>query len=285
MKNTNIINYDENEYNKYALIKPPEFKEDDQKFTRVIVDSRSRDVNLFPLPNNYEIVLEDDINDLISAELVYMDMPFTNYLINNFFNKINIIINNIIYTVILTNGDYDDNAFLTEFQTQLDTVIGSGLITISYITKTDSYSFTSNNPFLFKFTNYTNTLAMLLGFNKNLDYVASGTGPYTLNSPFKRNFNYNNYIIMEIKQFNVLKSTDTFLDDSFAIISQKFADKNICDQKYVKYFSPPIPRLIKICIKLCDKFGNPYDFQNQDHHFEILFTSCKQKRKYKNIFT
>lgn len=282
-----ITNFDDNDYQRYALIKPPsDYKGDNEKYTRIIIDSKNRDINLFPNPNSYELNFDDEFIDLISAQLIYMNMPFTNYLINKYFNTLNITYNNINYTVILTNGNYADDKFLLHVQAQLDSVIGSGLITISYITATDSYSFTANSAsFSFNFIGHVNNLAMLLGFNNNKNYTASGSGPYVLTAPYRRNFNYNNYIIMDIEQFDILKSPDKDLNKSFAIIPQNYINLNLYDNaNYIKKFSPPIPRLTKLYVKIYDRFGNPYDFQNQDHHFELLLSSYKQKRKYTNIF-
>jgi hypothetical protein len=52
----------------------------------------------------------------------------------------------------------------------------------------------------------------------------------------------------------------------------------------IKIFSPPIPRLTKLVITFLDRYGNPYDFCNMEHRFEILVKSHKQARKYCHIF-
>ena len=58
----NITNKD---YQKYGIIKPPT-DTNEKKITRIIIDSSSRDKNLFPNPNNYQIEFEDDINDIVN---------------------------------------------------------------------------------------------------------------------------------------------------------------------------------------------------------------------------
>ena len=47
---------------------------------------------------------------------------------------------------------------------------------------------------------------------------------------------------------------------------------------------PVRSRLSKLRIKIMDRYGNPYALNNLDHHFELIFESFKQKRKYQNIF-
>ena len=91
---------------------------------------------------------------------------------------------------------------------------------------------------------------------------------------------------MSIEQFDLLKSIDRDLNKSFAMIPKMYQNLSIADSaKYKKNFSPPIPKLAKLRIKFFDRFGNPYDFQNVDHRFELLITSAKQRRKYGNIFS
>lgn len=281
-----ITNFEDQDYAKYSVIKPPtEYFNDNKKITRVVVDSRVRNASLFPYPNDYEVTFEDDITDVVSAQLIYVDIPFTSYLINKYFNKFIVSINSVDHTITIDTGDYTDATFLTELQAQLDSVLGSGIVTVTYNTKTDTYTFTSAAPFTLKFNGQTNTLAMLLGFSRYKDYTATGSGPYVVQGEFRRNFNFNNYIIMDIDQFDLLKSVDRDLNKSFAMIPRNYDALNLSDNpSYIKYFSPAIPKMTKLRVHFYDRFGNPYDFQNADHRFEIELTSFKQRRKYASIF-
>lgn len=277
----------DDEYNKYSVIKPPdEFFGDYEKYTRVVIDSRIRDQNLYPNANNYEIPFDDDINDVITAELIYIDIPFTVYLINQYFNKLFINYNGSDYIITIDTGDYDYSTLQVQIQNKLDTILGTNAIIIAYNPKLDSYTFTSTHPFTFNFQNQINTIGTIIGFKINKNYIASGTGPYTLNSEFRRNFEYNNYIIMDIDQFDLLKSIDRDLNKTFAVIPKNYDVLSLSDNpKYIKKFSPPIGRMTKIRIHLYDRFGNEYDCQNKDHRFELLLKSHKQRRKYGNIFS
>lgn len=284
-----ITNFNDDDYVKYSLIKPPEeFSKDNLKYNRLVIDSRIRDINLYPNPNNYVINFDDDITDITTAKLIYIQIPtpFTNYIVNQYFNTIAIVYNGVIYTITLVNGDYTISTLMIQLQSAFDIVLGSNAIIVSLNTNQNTYTFTSSLPFTFNFQNKTNHIATLLGFNPNINYTALHPLSYVLTSPYKINLTYNNYIIMNIDQFDILKSLNSNLDRSFAVISPQYNTLNIIDNpSYIKYFSPPIPKLSKLHIYFTDFFGNPYDFQNQDHHFEIVLTSFKQRRKYGNIFS
>lgn len=273
------------DYEKYAIIKPPN-NIDEEKTTRIIIDSSSRDKNLFPNPNNYQIDFEDDINDIIKAKLIYFDSPDTSYLINNNFNIITIILSSTEYIIELSSGNYSVSELNTEIQNKLNTALGSGIITVSYNTIKDKYIFTSSsNTFIIKFLNVTNNVSTLLGFeNKNYNSTLI-SGLNTIEAPYRKNFEYNNYIVMYIDQFDLLKSINSNLNKSFAVIPKQYNILKLNDDiDYVKNFNPYIPKLTKLRVKFYDKYGNPYDFQNMDHRFEIELKSFKQSRKYNDIF-
>jgi hypothetical protein len=102
-----------------------------------------------------------------------------------------------------------------------------------------------------------------------------------IKSAFRKNFDFNNYAVMFIDQFEVNKNLNNPLNKSFAIIANDYNSLNIADEaNIVKNFAPPINKITKMKISFYDRYGNPYDFQNIDHRFEILFKSHKQRRKY-----
>lgn len=275
------------DYKKYSIIKPPSLNiKDDKKIDRVIIDSKVRNKTLFPNQNNYEIEFEDDINDIVSIKMIYFDCPLSSYLINNFFNSFIVNISGIDYTIVLSTGNYTEAELFAEMQSKINTVIGPGIITTSYNSITDHFIFTSSGAFTIKFLNITNNISMILGFqNKNYTSSLSG-GNQVVESVYRKNFNYNNYIVMNIDQFDLLKSINSTLNRSFAVIPKQYQAMNVTDfPNYIKYFNPPIPRLSKLRIKFYDSYNNPYDFQNMDHRFELEVTSFKQGRKYNDIFT
>lgn len=276
----------EEDFYKKAVIKFPEdYVDEETKYTRVVVDSRVRNKNLFPNPNSYEIPFEDDINDVKTAKLIYMDIPMSLYLINENFNTIYFNINSISYMATIPTGNYNATELASEMQTQMNAITTSASVatsfTVTYNTRLDKFTFSSTLlAFSLLFANNPRNLASLLGFS---DIKAQYTSDINrdITSEFRINLNYNNYIIMDIEQFDMLKSIDRDLNKSFAMIPSSSTNLNIIDElNIIKHFSPSIPRLNKLRVRLYDRFGNPYDCQNMDHRFEITFTSFKQKRKY-----
>lgn len=278
----------EEDYYQHALIKPPKddtFADNSSKYTRIVIDSRVRNKTLFPKQNDYEIPFEDDINDCYSAKLLYIDLPFPMYLINSNFNKLYFKVGATSYTATIAQGDYSAPADLATAMTTAMNAALPSTFQVTYNSNLDNFKFNANTAFTLVFSNVSNPLNQLLGFSdKDYTSVADPSTPAYANlvaSEFRKNYEYNNYIIMDIDQFDLLKSIDRDLNKSFAIIPKNYSTLNICDEFAIeKFFSPPIARMTKLRVRFYDRFGNPYDFQNMDHRFEILVTSFKQRRKY-----
>lgn len=274
-----------------AVILPPESKPDFEvykRFTRVVIDSKDRDTDLFPNTNAYEITLDDDIEDVLQVQLLNIDIPLSTYLVNNHFRTFLVSTSNAIqYTeVTLDIGNYSDTELAIELEKALNTAFSGDTFRVEYVKKTDNFLIKSTHQFSVQFQN---ALALLLGFQESVIYMSQSTGvaPWTntIQSPNRSNFKYNNYAVMTIDQFDINKSNNNTLNKSFAIIMNNYSSMNISDDpQIVKRFSPPLSRLTKLRIKFYDRFGNPYDFNGLDHRFELLFESFKQKRKYQNIF-
>lgn len=278
------------EYVNHAIIKPPDNfpnLETNKRNTRFVVDSRNRDIKLFPSPAQYEIIFDDDIDDVLSAKLVCADIPFSTYLINMYFNTLYMTMNGTSYKVVLDRGDYTPQQLAAAIENAINNLVTADDFTVTYTSSTDKFSIAAKYEFSINF-DVPNSLCYLLGFSKKLYTSATvGTLPYThvLSADFRRNFNYCNYIVMSLEQFDANKSVYNLLSKSFAIIPRKYTDLNISDKsQIIKNFSPSIPRLNKLRVKFYDPYGNLYDFQNHDHRYEIVFTSFKQKRRYQQIF-
>lgn len=288
MKNHEILGaITQEELDKHAIIQPPkEFKYfgNETKYTRVVIDSMYRDKALYPSPNDYYYVFDDDINDVMTARLIVADIPFNDYVINTHFNKLYLQVNGGPETIVqLIQGIYDKPGLAAHIQTQLNTTFGANVFEVQYSSTTDKYTFTANTPFTVNFEGRNSTsLHALLGFAAN-NY--STTANTALTAPFRCNFSHNNYIIMCIDQFDNNKSNTKPHNKSFAILTDKITNISFEDDpNIIKAFNPPIPRLPRIHVTFFDRYGNPYDFNNKEHRFEILFTGHKQRRKYHSIF-
>lgn len=277
---------EQDEYIHNAIIPPPQNMEMDTRYTRIIFDSKDRDTSLYPEPNRYEVRFDDDIDDVVSAQLVSVDAPLSSYMINKYFNTFTLTISGTSYDVMLDQGDYEPAAFAAMVRAKMDAINNS--FEVEYVTATDNFIFKGSVAFSISFPQ-ANSLHQVFGFKK-AEYVSSATGsapyPFIVRSEYRRNFGFNNYMVMNIESFDVNKSNGNVLHRTFAVITKNYWDINFSDDpKIIKTFTPPIPRLARVKVTFVDRFGNPYDFQNYDHRIELLFASYKQKRKYQNIFT
>lgn len=295
MQSDYITSIHKDDFFKNAVIEPPKeylFYENNKKYTRIVIDSKDRNTELFPSPNDYEIVLDDDINDVVSVQLVSADVPFSSYMINDVFNTIHVIVGGVTYAVTLITGDYTVPSELgAHIQARLNDVTASTNFTVDYDTVKDNFKFRSKVAFTLSFAGRSNPLSMLLGFIKQ-DYVSSvdsgAPDAYdnVVKAPFRKDFAFNRYVYLVIEQFELNKGNAKPINKSFAALTKQYTSLAMNDHpKIVKYFSPTIPRLSKLRIYFYDRFGNKYDFQNQDHRLELQFTSFKQLGKYQNIFS
>lgn len=269
------------ELDRHAIIKPPEVPFVDTRYTRLVIDSMNRDTSLYPNPNDYYFVFDDDINDVVSAKLVSIDIQFSTYTINMHFNTLWVTVGAGSETAVaLTQGIYDETGLATMLQNALVTAFPSAGFTVNYGSRLDKYTFSANTSFSMNFKGKSNSIDQLLGFAKKI-YSSSGD---SIIAPFRCNFGYNNYIIMCIDQFDNNKSNSKPLNKSFAVFSKDYNLSVGDEPNIIKKFSPPLARLAKLHLTFFDRFGNLYDFQNMDHRIELLMQSFKQRGKYNNIF-
>jgi hypothetical protein len=273
-----------------AIIPPPEQKgiEKDVKHTRVVFDSKDRDVTLFPDQNAYDVRFDDDIDDVLGVRLLSMDVPLVAYMINTYFDRFTLVFGSSTYEVVLDQGDFEAPAFATMVTAKMQQSTGAAANTflMEYNAVKDNFIFKAKAPFSIDFPQK-NSLHYAFGMKKQL-YVSateSGTFGHAIRAEFRKNFKFNNYAILSIDGFDLNHSNGDTLHRTFAVVVPNYSNMNFGDApKLIKRFTPPIPRLAKISIRFTDRFGNPYDFQNMDHRIELDFESYKQKRKYQNIF-
>jgi hypothetical protein len=291
MQNDYITTINQQDFLSKAVIEPPKeflYYENNKKYTRIVIDSKDRNQVQYQNPNDYTIVFDDDINDVVSAQLISADVPFTTYLINENFKNLYITISGTTSEITLTTGDYTASTLASHIQDKLN-ALSSNNFSVSYDSVKDNFRFRSKVAFSLVFDGITNSLNSLLGFKQDT-YTSSVSSEIdafvnVIQSPYRKNFDYNKYIYLVIDQFDLNKGNAKPINKSYAALTEQYTQLSINDKpKIVKYFSPTIPRLSKLRITFFDRYGNKYDFQNQDHRLEFLFTSFKQKSKYQNIF-
>jgi hypothetical protein len=245
-----------------SIIKPPTDTIKDQKTINIVIDSRLRDKTIYENPNKYSIDLYTDLNNVTSARMIYIDVPFSAYMINT--NCDSFYINDVL--IALDHGNYTESEFVDMIQTKLNAAVGIPSITLSYSSIQDKFAFEGSTSFTVRFANH---LMEIMGFKTNMNNSVSNK----VVAPFRKNFAGDNYIILHIEQFDVLKNAENILNGAFALVPKTMTLMSYVSTNFqcIKTFNPPIARLARLSVSLFDKYGNPYDFQNQDHRFEIIF--------------
>ena len=131
-----------------AIIEPPDVKEFSKKKYIYVIDSRSRNTNIWSDPSSYEINLDEHMSDVQSLELLNIDVPFVKYLINDYNNKF-YINNDDTNPFVLDIGDYTGEELAAEITTKFrsryyDNHHNQDNLTCSFdSTKTKKFSFWS----------------------------------------------------------------------------------------------------------------------------------------------
>ena len=258
------------DYSQSSIIKPP-FKqatnnEVGKQYTRMIIDSRDRDMKVFPSPNKYTYNFDQDIDEITSAEIIIMDIPLSGYIINENNNKLKV--NSTIVTIPI--GNYDGSTLAIVLTNIISNVCTGAIVT--YNTIQDKLQF--DGIYILDFIK-TPAIAKLLGFLSE-EYTCPCQSIYRID------LNVNKYIIMNIEQFNINVSSNSVIDRTTALIHAKPLSVNyvtFSNMYLKKFFNPPV-KLNKLRFTFMDYYGNLYDFQNQDHRIEILFESRKNLSRY-----
>jgi hypothetical protein len=269
-----------------AVIKPPETDYEETRYTRVVIDSKDRDISVHPTPSAYNISLQDEIEDVVAAQLIACNIPLSGYMVTSNHNSFGVTISPgaTVYTVTLDDGDYTGAELATELAAKINVAVGGGSnFSVSYAAKTGKFLFThaSANFSLIFNTDNANSLARVLGFKPA---TTAASAARTLLSPARANLDYFKYVVMYIDQFSNNQGSSSVLAKSFAVIYDNTNRQNDNDiTTIVKKFTPPLSRLTRLLISFYDRDGKMYDFNGVDHTFEILFKSYKQKRKYNSM--
>ena len=279
--------HDPSLYYHNALIKPPAAQS--KRVLRVVVDSRERNISMFPNPNQYEINVIEDIQNVETLSLVSAEFPFDAYTVGINSNTLVLAYDDALLKITVDYGNYTAADLATELQNTLNTVVGVDDFVVTYNTKKDNFVFRCKNPFGLVFTGnqfkhpYNSTfdfapieksIGKVIGFGiKNYRSVPQSTNDAfinVINSEFKKDFSGTDYIVLKIDSFDLNKSTADSIQNSFAIITKTIRGNPYAMEFINKQFKPFLGKLTKIKVSLVDYNNVPYDFQNKDHRFELL---------------
>ena len=283
MYSSNKMNYNnviptDFDYGSSHIIKPPEVKKEREiKYTKIVIDSRDRDIQKYPNQNNYVVELQTEIDEVISGEILLLDVPFSSYLINK--NNDTIVVK--LESLKIVHGNYSKDEFAKILQDTFNTNSVGDIYAVNYVKAQDNYEIV--------LTNYTSSeffiivksyLAKIIGFKEDKVYTSSNGG--FLLSEFRSRFDVNKYIILTVDYMSINNSIDSNVHKSTAIIYENELQINTkaLTTPIKKYFNPIVPRMQHVRIRLTDYYGNPYDFQNYDHRIDIMYESRKHSMKY-----
>ena len=197
--------FDEETFFQNAVIKPPTKIDDNKRYTRIVVDSKDRDMTIYAEPNKYEITLYDDIEDIITAQLLSSSIPLSGYIINSNHNTLAFKIGSTVYNAVLDDGDYTASELASALQTKMTAASGVAF-TVAYSDKTGKLTISTvatNFTLTIGASSNTTSLGKVLGFVMAKDYVSTS---YKVIAPAKVNLEYFKYIVMDIDGFDINKS-------------------------------------------------------------------------------
>jgi len=241
----------------------------------VYVDSRDRDATSYPNSNDYTVKLTEEFSDILSAELVGIELKKTEYLINAD-NKTVYYNDGADKTDTLTEGNYTEgtiNAVITALAP----------FTSSYSTATKKFTLTeASNVVSIDFSK--GGLGDVLGFTRKV-HVFGGS---TIVSDKFANLDGEPYVLLRIEEFNNTSGTSFAHNDCLARIPIADIEFNKVKQlktsdfgaKAQKIFEPTLPRLIKLRVRLLKRDGSLYRNNNEDHVFTLLLITRFQTGKY-----
>lgn len=265
-----------------TIIKPP-FKQPSnmevgKQFTRVVIDSRDRNLTLYPSASKYVFYLNQDVEEVTSGEVIVVNVPFSNYNINTYNNTFTINVSSNDINIEIPEGNYTGTTLAATITSLVQIASGmSALVTFDMITEKLVWS---QCEFSLQCT--TKQGSNVLGIEQNVVYNLFVEGGFISN--WKVNLSEtNSCIIMCIDNFTINNSSNSVIDRSTAILYPIVTMLNYVSTPSVlikKYFNPPIGRMARISITFKDYYGNPYNFRNKEHVIEILFESRKNLNKY-----
>ena len=259
---------------------------------RVVIDSRSRNIEEFPSPAKYEATLNNDLYNVTSMRLAVADVPFPAYLIGPVRCGVPVLltdaaISNASISAVarLTVGDYANAGDLAaELAAALNAAARPAqTFAVAHSARTDSFTIRSTAPFALPFAGRAaDTPAAALGFGTDRDYASApdpALGDHALTAPFRCSLSGGRYVILSISpNAELLTSPTDAINRSFALLPiTPMLSVNNDDESYQKRWTPALGRVSRITLRFTDADGNPYDFQNQDHRIELSF-ECNVNR-------
>ena len=266
----------------------------------IVIDSRDRNHDLFPNPNNYQVEFDNVLRSVISIELISAELPVVQYNINANNNILHFNEGGSTLVAEIVIGQYDAiNDLRLAVQNALNAADGSSAdYTVSISTITRKLTITKGSgTFGLEFvgdsevfvegqtrTKYiANSIGAVIGFSRS-DLTGSLT--YTGNNQY--NLTGENYVLLYIKELENLESVsgNATIHDTFTKINLDSSSNNIKFYKqldeYISRvtFTPPLASIGQMIIKFYNYNGTLYDFGGREHSLHFKITVFNQPMNY-----
>ena len=126
----------------------------------------------------------------------------------------------------------------------------------------------------------------LIGTGKKYQYINSH-----ITAPNRYDLFYNRYLVLHIKELERLRSKETSVMDSFAILPLNDKSNSLINvdaskyptSKEIKYFTPPLGKLDRLTIQFLTYDGYEYDFNGLEHYLDLRINMLNQQGKYLSL--
>ena len=268
-------------------------------------DSREREMNLYPDPENYTIRLPKTYKGVVSIELLDACIPVSQYLIDIHNNNLDISYSEYEsgskQTITVPPGNYIKgsdtvtHSLANKLKELLEEKFAGSTWTISYSDINLKMTISVNvGTFVLNFNTgkhcdkyddndrggtiikYGTNLRTVIGF-KLADYTSSSSPNASLTGNIQCDFEGSKYIIFHLNDYDRIVSEDEGVMNGFAKIALnnkpiKYIEAPAMDKKIIKVFDQPIGKLSKLEVKF-STFGNKYyNFNGVDHSVTFRVT-------------
>ncbi len=255
-----------------------------------VIDSQYRDDPSLYSPSDYYVTLINKYPDATSIELVYADIPNSNYNIDSNNNKLLILdagganLKNITIPV----GLYTPTNLAAKLGTELGAGWTVGLTPITekiFIQNAASFTLDIASNFRFK----ENTIAKILGFKpENVTSQLVGVTTQRVESNYPVELEMDHYISMFIEGMERCDSNQGYIQDAFCVVPLDpknenfglFKDGNLVDNDTFTYYFNPPRKLARLHITFRDWRGNLYDFNGLNHTLVFKIETATHKKMF-----
>lgn len=253
--------------------------------TRFVVNSADRDLQAHPTPASYVVHMPSDTFNVCSIKLVSAIMPKKlAYVVSaGEAQRVSLVQSTAqAATATLPPGDYTSASDVAAAMgVALNAASASNQFAVSVDTRLDRLVIRSTAQFSIDASRMHPATVQVLGLAAGRPQAAAfdddGSGfPWVLNVPhcvcLDAQYRSSAVLRLRLPSTELLKSASQTLDRAFAILSPGPNNMDV-SCAYKKQWTVPVSRLSRFHVEFVDLFGEPYDFQNQDHRLEFLVES------------